>query len=108
MKKFLALLMTVAMVLSLVAVPTLADTPEVDPTEPLVSDAGWYFETDPEDEGWYWLDEDGDGNEWQWILDEGMNVPEGEGMMNSQSFINDFGPLTPDNCLLTPLHMQAR
>ena len=104
MKKFLALLMTVAMVLSLVAVPTLADTPEVDPTEPLVSDAGWYFETDPEDEGWYWLDEDGDGNEWQWMLGAvEMNIPEGEGMMNSQSFINYVGPLTPDNWLVSPV-----
>ena len=70
---------------------------------PPVSDTGWYFETDPEDEGWYWLDEDGDGNEWQWMLGEGMNVPEGEGMMNSQSFINDFGPLTPDNWLISPV-----
>ena len=104
MKKFLALLMTVAMVLSLVAVPTLADTPEVDPTEPLVSDTGWYFEEDPEEEGWYWLDEDGDGNEWQWMLGvEEMNVPEGEGMMNSQSFINYVGPLTPDNWLISPV-----
>ena len=76
---------------------------EVPPTEPPVSDTGWYFETDPEDEGWYWLDEDGDGNEWQWMLGEGMNVPEGEGMMNSQSFINDFGPLTPDNWLISPV-----
>ena len=77
--------------------------PPVDPTEPPVSDTGWYFEEDPEDEGWYWLDEDGDGNEWQWMLGEGMNVPEGEGMMNSQSFINDFGPLTPDNWLISPV-----
>ena len=70
---------------------------------PPVSDTGWYFETDPEDEGWYWLDEDGDGNEWQWMLGVDMNVPEGEGMMNSQSFINDFGPLTPDNWLISPV-----
>ena len=77
--------------------------PPVDPTEPPVSDTGWYFEDDPEDEGWEWLDEDGDGNEWQWMLGEGMNVPEGEGMMNSQSFINDFGPLTPDNWLVSPV-----
>ena len=77
--------------------------PPVDPTEPPVSDTGWYFEDDPEDEGWEWLDEDGDGNEWQWMLGEGMNVPEGEGMMNSQSFINDFGPLTPDNWLISPV-----
>ena len=65
---------------------------------------GWYFETDPEDEGWYWLDEDGDGNEWQWMLGAvEMNIPEGEGMMNSQSFINYVGPLTPDNWLVSPV-----
>ena len=80
------------------------EVPPVDPTEPPVSDTGWYFETDPEDEGWYWLDEDGDGNEWQWMLGAvEMNIPEGEGMMNSQSYINYVGPVTPDNWLVSPV-----
>ena len=63
---------------------------------------GWYFEEDPEDEGWYWFDEDGDGYEWAWLINSSMNVPEGEGFMNSQSYVNGYGALMPDNWLVSP------
>ena len=63
---------------------------------------GWYFESDPAAEGWTWEDHDGDGNNWQWAYDAGLTVYEGLGVMNSQSYINYVGALTPDNWLITP------
>ena len=63
---------------------------------------GWYFESDPAAEGWTWEDHDGDGNNWAWMYDAGLTVFEGLGMMNSQSYINYVGALTPDNWLITP------
>ena len=71
-----------------------------DPDAPVPT--GWYFESDPAADGWTWIDQDGDGNNWQWVYDAGLTVYEGLGVMNSQSYINYVGPLTPDNWLVTP------
>ena len=71
-----------------------------DPDAPVPT--GWYFESDPAADGWTWIDQDGDGNNWQWVYDAGLTVYEGLGMMNSQSYINYVGALTPDNWLVTP------
>ena len=48
------------------------------------------------------VDQDGDGMNWQWAYDAGLTVYEGLGVMNSQSYINYYGALTPDNWLITP------
>ena len=63
---------------------------------------GYYFETDPSSEGWQFVDADGDGNNWIWSFDEGLSSYEGLGMIFSQSFINEVGPLTPDNWAILP------
>ncbi|MDO4568462.1 MAG: S8 family serine peptidase, partial [Clostridia bacterium] len=57
---------------------------------------GWYFETNPMAEGWTSVDSDGDGNDWAWYNDGSLTAYEGNGLMNSQSYINYVGPLTPD------------
>ncbi len=65
---------------------------------------GWFFEEDPAQEGWTYLDSDGDGLTWQWrTLDNGtFVVPEGSGCMGSKSYDNGLGALTPDNWLISP------
>ena len=64
----------------------------------------WDFETDPAAQGFQFIDQDGDGNNWTWVYpaSDGMNYHEGDGLMVSESFINNVGPLTPDNWLVTP------
>ena len=63
---------------------------------------GYYFETDPADEGWTFVDADGDGYTWEWTTDEKQNVYEGAGIIHSASYINDVGALTPDNWAISP------
>ena len=64
----------------------------------------WDFETDPAAQGFQFIDQDGDGNNWTWVYPapDGMDYHEGDGLMVSESFINNVGPLTPDNWLVTP------
>ncbi len=63
----------------------------------------WNFESDPVSEGWKCQDRDGDYHNWVWIYnDESMNSPEGLGCMQSESYNNLAGPLTPDNWLISP------
>lgn len=55
--------------------------------------------------GWVVNDADGDGYEWGNTLDvlgEGYGYNESAGCMFSQSYDNNYGPLTPDNWLITP------
>lgn len=69
---------------------------------------GWGFETDPETDGWQYLDVDDDGHAWQWNLDESggdysvLSAHEGEGCLISASYINGIGSLTPDNWAISP------
>ena len=72
---------------------------------------GWGFETDPETDGWQYLDADGDSYTWQWNLaeDNSGNQPyssftcyEGNGCLTSASYINNVGELTPDNWAISP------
>ena len=64
--------------------------------------AGFFFETDPAAEGWTFVDQDGDGNNWIWANDGQFNTYEGMGMIYSQSYINYVGALTPDNWAISP------
>ena len=63
---------------------------------------GFYFETDPEAEGWVFTDEDYDGNTWMWTMGSPDYAYEGEGFITSESYINYVGPLTPDNFAISP------
>ena len=64
---------------------------------------GYYFESDPEAEGWQFIDSDGDGETWYWNPgSDGLNVYEGEGVIQSASYINYVGALYPDNWAITP------
>jgi hypothetical protein len=64
----------------------------------------WDFETDPAAQGFQFIDQDGDGNNWTWVYPapDGLSYHEGDGLMVSESFINNVGALTPDNWLVTP------
>lgn len=67
-----------------------------------------YTETFEEgDGGWSFIDSDGDG--YNWILfsnvgltSGGRQAHEGDCLVYSQSYDNDFGALTPDNWLVSP------
>ncbi|MBR3299132.1 MAG: DUF2436 domain-containing protein [Clostridia bacterium] len=80
--------------------PTPTPTP-VDPGEGII----WDFEQDPEAQGFIFLDQDGDGNNWMWCYGAEYsehNYHEGLGFMASESYINYVGALTPDNWMVTP------
>ena len=60
------------------------------------------FETDPEENGWEFLDEDGDGNTWYWLdASKGNFVTHsGGGILTSASYAGE--PLNPDNTAISP------
>jgi uncharacterized protein YjdB len=64
------------------------------------------FETNPNEEGWTFVDSDGDGFNWEWedCSETPHNTPfEGEGCLFSASYDNDSQtPLNPDNWAITP------
>ncbi|GEM_PF-6637188 len=64
----------------------------------------WNFESDPENQGWTFVDQDGDGYNWEWMLDwyNEYNFHEGSGFLMSKSYENDYGSLYPDNWAITP------
>ncbi|MBR5948665.1 MAG: choice-of-anchor J domain-containing protein [Clostridia bacterium] len=66
--------------------------------------AGFYFETDPAEEGWVFVDSDGDGNNWYWLyygVNATMNMAyEGNGLLSSASYSGSA--LTPDNWAISP------
>ncbi len=83
------------------------DPSVVTPTEEPVEPVGpiWDFETDPEAQGWTFIDQDGDGSNWEWVLDwyGEYSFHEGDGFMTSYSYDNEAGAaLTPDNWAVTP------
>ena len=65
--------------------------------------AGYYFETDPEAEGWTFIDSDGDSYNWAW--DTSTYTPyEGDGIIFSQSYDNpSYSALNPNNWAVSPL-----
>lgn len=72
------------------------------PTEPV--GPVWDFENDPEAQGWTFVDSDGDGKNWSWMVDwyGEYSFHEGYGFLTSYSYDDDLGPLTPDNWAITP------
>ena len=69
----------------------------------------WDFEDAEQLNDWMCLDNDGDGYNWEYINNTGVetgrfNCHSGEGVMVSASYDNDLAmPLTPDNWLITPV-----
>ena len=62
---------------------------------------GYYFESDPAEEGWIFEDADGDGHNWAWATaNSSYPAYEGEGCIWSASY--DGGALTPDNWAFSP------
>lgn len=78
----------------------------VDPTPVPQEPVGpiWDFEDDPEAQGWTFIDGDGDGRNWEWMVDwyGDYSFHEGYGFLTSYSYDNDYGPLYPDNWAITP------
>lgn len=60
------------------------------------------FESSWED--WTTIDADGDGNAWQRFYSDDGNIGHNNSvyLMGSESYINNVGPLTPDNYLVSP------
>ena len=83
-------------------------TPTPAPTAPPAPGPGgeiWDFEQDPSAQGFTFLDQDGDGNNWEWHCGAewaDFSYHEGLGYMMSASYINYVGALTPDNWMITP------
>ena len=80
--------------------PTPSPDPEPSP-EPGDALFGEFFEEDPTVD-WTFVDADGDGNNWIWDYDAGLDSYEGVGHIRSESFINYVGALTPDNWAISP------
>ncbi len=60
--------------------------------------AYWDFETDPLEDGWQFIDADGDGENWSWV-NSGSNANSGTHAIMSAS---DTGSLHPDHWAITP------
>ena len=73
--------------------PELLPEPEV-PT--------WLENFDATLTGWTFIDADNDGFEWQIGSRDNLSVHSGTGVLYSQSYDFDSGPLTPDNWAFTP------
>ena len=79
-----------------------------NPTPPIPGGQTFDFE-DGTLMGWTNIDADGDGNVWQNGSSSGLGGHDGSaGMLFSQSFINQVGPLTPDNYLVSPTKMTVQ
>jgi|GEM_PF-366004 Bacterial surface proteins containing Ig-like domains len=83
--------------------------PEPEPEPYYVGDviSGFYFEEDPEEEGWVFYDDDEDGFNWFWNLGDSdyatIGAYEGSGMLMSNSYDNfTEAALTPDNWAFSP------
>ena len=86
--------------------PTTAPT-EAPTTAPVDPGTGiiWDFEQDPVAQGFAFLDQDGDGHNWEWMYGAEYSDHthhEGIGFMASESYVNYVGALTPDNWMVTP------
>ncbi len=58
------------------------------------------FDTDNSSE-WVFIDSDGDEYNWNWNTNSSYTIS-GTGILQSASYINNEGPLTPDNWAFTP------
>ena len=82
------------------------DTPDPTPTPGGDENVlvGWYFESQSEVNEWTFVDKDGDGYNWDWNELSNNTLPayEGEGCIYSNSFVNNFGAVNPDNWAISP------
>ncbi len=76
-------------------------TPDPTPGDAFV---GWYFESQSEVNEWTFVDKDGDGYNWDWNELNNISLPayEGEGCIYSNSYVNNFGAVNPDNWAISP------
>ncbi|MBR5947696.1 MAG: choice-of-anchor J domain-containing protein [Clostridia bacterium] len=111
-KKLLSLFVAAMMVLSLIPAAAFASDAAMlssPATEKASSPATekstelWDFEVDPLENGWQFIDSDGDGNNWQWANETYADAPiatSGEYAIRSRSYFG--GALTPDNWAISP------
>ena len=82
------------------------DTPDPTPTPGGDEDVlvGWYFESQSEVNEWTFVDKDGDGYNWDWNELNNISLPayEGEGCIYSNSYVNNFGAVNPNNWAISP------
>ena len=100
-KKLLGILVAAAMLLSIVPAVLAQSAPARDGA----ASAIWDFETDPANDGWTFVDEDGDGYNWTWAEDTAAGAPiaaSGTKALRSFSYYSGPGALTPDNWAITP------
>ena len=64
----------------------------------------WDFEDEAQANDWTVWDEDGDGYAWEWTYSEEGSIKTHSGLacMASASYVNNVGPLTPQNWLVSP------
>ena len=63
----------------------------------------WDFEDENNLDGWNIIDKDGDGENWFYYNDEGVNAHSGTGAVLSASYDSStYSALSPDNWLITP------
>ena len=79
----------------------------VPPTQPPVGPGeviGYFFEEEDCLSDWTLIDADGDTWNWMSNLEVGLEAPayEGVGYIFSQSYVNNYGALNPDNWAITP------
>ncbi|MBO7603549.1 MAG: choice-of-anchor J domain-containing protein [Bacteroidales bacterium] len=67
---------------------------------PMAVPCTWDFEDGADD--WTFIDNDGDGFNWELFDTDGGNPHSGTTYLTSASFINDLGALEPDNWAFTP------
>ena len=85
---------------------------EPDPLDEAEVLTGFYFESDPAEEGWTFVDADADNYGWSWYKNAGSwfggsvdldtFAYEGTGCIMSGSYINTVGALEPDNWAISP------
>ena len=104
-KKLLALLVAAVMVLGLIPAAALAKTEEPFAASAQESTKAawvvdqWDFEEDPLENGWQFLDQDGDGRNWTWTTDYAYN--DSTHSIMSGSYINGSA-CSPDNWAVLP------
>ena len=105
-KKIISLLVAAMMVLAILPAAAFAKTetavtavPEKEPAKAAWVAGQWDFEEDPTANGWQFLDQDGDGNNWTWTTD--YYNSETHSIM-SGSFVNGEA-CSPDNWAVLPV-----
>lgn len=104
-KKILGFLIAAAMLLAIVPAAAFAKNAAPASARDAETVAFWDFEADPEDEGWTFTDEDGDGYTWTCAADTAASAPiaaSGTHALRSFSYFSGPGALTPDNWAVTP------